>query len=128
MKELSAHRVERTALGLVGVATLASLLVGDRAVVLGIGVGGGMAAVNFMALRRILGSIFRSAGSNPQKQAVMAVLLMLKFGVLAASLYLVLRYVPLSALAFLVGVSLVVLAIFAEGLVSMLRGPAAQSE
>jgi len=128
VKELSARRVERTALTLVGVATLASLLTGDRAVVLGVGVGGALAALNFMALWRILASIFKSAGTNPQKQALMAVLLMLKFGFLAVSLYLVVRYVPLNSLALLVGISLVVLAIFTEGIVTMLRGPAAQSE
>lgn len=122
------HRVERIAIVFVAVATLLSLLFWPRAVFLGVATGGGLAAVNFYALRRILQGILQASGRNPAKQVMLAVLLTLKFGVLAACLFLIVKYVAVDPVAFMVGISLVVLAIFIEGFCSVFRRTAAQPE
>ena len=128
MRELTVHNVERIALLLVGTATLVSLLLWDRSVVLGVGLGGLVAAINFFALRRILQGMFRAAGTNPQKQALLGILLTLKFGILATTLFLIVKFVAVSPVALLVGISLVVISIFVEGIFAVFRGVATQSE
>jgi hypothetical protein len=125
VNDAALKKIERTSLVLVCAATLASLLFWDVAVLLGVALGGGLAALNFFALRRIMGAIFASSG---QRQALMAVLLTLKFGVLAACIYLIVKYVPVDPTALLAGISVVVLSIFFEGARAMLGGAAAQSE
>ena len=127
MKE-NVQRIERVALLLVGLATLASLVFWDVRIVLGVGVGGALAALNFHALRRIMGAVFQAEGSSLQKQAFTGVLLAFKFGFLAACVFVIVKYAPIDPVAFMVGISVVVLSIFIEGFRIMLRGPAAQSE
>ena len=127
MKE-HVKRIERIALLLVGLATLASLVFWDERIVLGVGLGGVLAAVNFHALRRIMAAIFQAEGNRPQKQALTGVLLTFKFGVLAACIFLVVKFAPVNAVAFMVGISVVVLSIFVEGFRILLRGPEAQAE
>ena len=127
MKE-HVQRIERIALLLVGLATLVSLLTWDARVVLGVGLGGVLGAVNFHALRRIMAAIFAAEGSSNRKLAFCGILLTFKFGVLAAALFAVVTYTPVDPLAFIVGVSVVVLSIFIEGFRIILQTPAAQSE
>jgi len=122
------QRIERIALLLVGLATVASLVFWDGRIVLGVGVGGALAALNFHALRRIMAAIFNAEGTSGQKQAFTAVLLLFKFGALALTVFLVVKFAPVDAVAFMVGISVVVLSIFIEGFRIMLRGPTAQSE
>ncbi len=128
MNEQALKRIERTTLVLVCCATLVSLLLWDRAVFLGVGLGGGLAALNFLALRRLMAALFRGADGRPQRQAVMGVLLTLKFGVLAGSIFLVIRFLPVDPVALMVGISVVVLSIFVEGLGVVLRAATAPSE
>lgn len=125
MNEQTIQRVERIALVLVGVATLISLVSLDRSVFLGVGLGGILAAANFHALRRILQGLFNSQDNkSSSRQAALSVLLTVKFGVLAACIFLVVRYLPVEPMAFLAGISMVVLAIFVEGVRVVLRGDA----
>ena len=128
MNEQTVQRVERISLVMVVMATLASLVAWQRPVFLGVGLGGLLAAANFYALRRILQSLFQAEGKRSGKQAVLAVLLTAKFGLLAASIFLVVRYLPVEPLAFLAGMSTVVLAIFIEGIRVVLRGAEATPE
>jgi len=121
MREQSLRRIERAALLLVCLATLLSLVLWDRAVFLGVGLGGGLAALNFIALRRILGALFTAKESNPQRGALMGAMLVLKFLIMALSIFLVVKFVPVDAIALLVGISVVVLAIFVEGINSIIR-------
>lgn len=122
------QRIERLSLVLVVVAVLASLALRDLRVTLGVGIGGALGALNFLALRRILQGILR--GDSSRKQAVLGALLTLKFGVLAGCIYLVVSRAPVRPGAFLVGFSVVVLAIFVEGFRTVLRdaGEPAPSE
>jgi hypothetical protein len=106
-------RVEKIGFLLVGVATLVSLLFQDRAMVLGVGLGSALAALNFSALRRILQGIF--TGKNPRKQLFLGILLTIKFALLATAIYLIIKFIPISAIAFIIGISVVVMAIFVEG-------------
>ncbi len=127
MKE-NVQRIERIALALVAVATLVSLLTWDARVVLGVGLGGALGAVNFHALRRIMAAIFAAEGARNTKLAFCGVLLSFKFGALAAVLFAVVNYTTVDPLAFIIGISVVVLSIFIEGFRIMLQSPAAQSE
>ena len=128
MNEQTVQRVERISLVMIVVATLASLVAWQRPVFLGVALGGLLAAVNFYALRRILQGLFKSEDKQSGKQATLAILLMAKFGLLAASIFLVVRYLPVDPMAFLAGMSTVVLAIFVEGIRVVLRGAEAASE
>jgi len=125
LNEQTVQRVERIALVLVAVATLISLVSMDRAIFLGVGLGGALAAANFHALRRILQALFKSHDQkSSSRQAMLSVLLTIKFGLLAACIFLVVRYLPVNPMAFLAGISTVVLAIFVEGVRVVLRGGA----
>lgn len=118
--------IERLSLLLVGVLALASLALWDLRVTLGVALGGCLATFNFYALRRLVQAIV--SGNSPRKQLVMVMLLTLKFGLLAASIYLTIKLLPVSPLALLVGMSVVVVAIFAVGFRAALGGTAPQSE
>jgi hypothetical protein len=120
------ERIERLAALLVALATLASLLFGDRRVVLGVGLGGALAVLNFAALRRIMQGIV--ASDSRRRQTVMAVLLMTKLAVLAVVIYVILRHVPVHAIALIAGISVVVVSIFVEGFRTVLCRTAAPSE
>ena len=120
------QRIERLSLLLVALATLLSLLLGDRAITLGVGIGGVLAAINFYALGRIMHVILQ--GTNPRRQAVMAALLTLKFAAIAAAIYLIIQYIPINAVAFLGGISVVVLSIFVEGFRTVFLQPATPTE
>lgn len=114
MKSGAIHRIERLALLLTGVATAITLAATwELKWVLGVALGGLMGVGNFYALRRIVGALF--VGGSSRRQTTMAVLLTLKFGVLAASIYLVIHFIPVNAVALLCGISVVVLSIFVEG-------------
>jgi len=125
-KVQAVHRIERLSLLLVALATLLSLIIQDRSISLGVGIGGALATFNFYALRRIMQSIFEA--KNPRRQAVMAILLTLKFAAIAASIYLILKFIPINAVALLVGISVVVLAIFVEGFRTVFLEPATPIE
>ena len=128
MNEQTVQRVERISMVMVIMATLASLIAWQRPVFLGVGLGGVLAFANFHALRRILQGLFQSQGKRSGKQAALAVLLTAKFGLLAASIFIVVRYLPVEPLAFVAGMSTVVLAIFVEGIRVVLNESEAAAE
>lgn len=118
------QRVERIALLLTGVATLVTVVVTwDLGWILGVALGGLLGVGNFYALRRLVGGMVASAAqTRSRRQTAAAVLLTLKFGLLAAAIYLVIRFVPIEPLGLLCGISVVVVAIFVEGFRTVLRG------
>ncbi len=120
------QRIERLSFLLVALVTLLSFLFRDRDITLGAGLGGLLGTLNFYALRRMIQAIFQS--SNPRKQAVLAVLLTLKFGLVGTTIYLFVKFLPINALALLVGISIVVVSIFIEGFRTIACKAAAQSE
>ena len=125
MSQPVVQRIERIALLLTGAATLISLvLTWDLGWVVGVALGGLLGVGNFYALRRLVGGLFASASedAHSRKQMTMAVLLILKFGLLAAIIYLVIHIVPIEPVGLLGGISVVVVAIFVEGFRTVLRG------
>jgi hypothetical protein len=124
----SAQRIERLSLLLAVLAAGASLLCKSWSVTLSVALGGVLATLNFFALRRILQGIF--TGKSPRKQVLLGVLLTLKFSVIAAGIYLIMKWLPVNAIALIAGLSVVVLSIFVEGFRTVLRGasPAAPVE
>ena len=116
-------RIERLALWLTGAATLISLVLArDVGWVLGVALGGLLGVGNFYTLRRLVGGLVGAGGDRSRRQLVIGTLLTLKLGLLAAVIYLVIRFVPIAPLGLLCGISVVVAAIFFEGFRTILRG------
>ena len=113
MTRAPVQRVQLLGLILLGLAVVAAALLGDRAMVLGVLVGGLLASANFYALRRLVAALLQ--GGRPRRLALLGTLLTLKFGLLALSLYLIIRFLPVNAIGLLAGISVMVLAIFVEG-------------
>jgi ATP synthase I chain len=126
MNSSAVKSIELFSLLMVGVATLASLLMWDMGITLGVALGGIIGTANFYALRRLIQAIV--AGDSPRKQGVMVVLLTLKFGLLAVAIYLAVKLLPINPLALLVGISFIVLSIFIVSFRSMVSGAEPQSE
>ena len=120
------HFIERLGLVLVALATLATLWLGRVDVTWGVLIGWLLGVVNFYALRRLMGGIMQAG--NPPRQIALTLLLLVKFGLLGLVLYLVLTHFPIDPLSMLVGVSLVVVAIFIEGARSVLAAGGATGE
>ena len=118
------HFIEKLALVLVAFATLLSLFAASMQFSLGVAVGGVLGVANFYALRRLMTGIMHS--KSAPRQALLTVLLLLKFGLLGLALYLVIVYLPVDAVGMLLGVSLVVVSIFLEGARTVLRGAASE--
>ncbi|MCA9670570.1 MAG: ATP synthase subunit I [Myxococcales bacterium] len=113
--------VERLALVLTATATLISLFITTADVTLGLLVGGMLGSANFYALRWLMSGILKNNPDGAPKRSGLVMLLMLKFGLMGTALFIVMRFVPLSGTALLIGVSLVVFSIFVEGLRLVLR-------
>jgi hypothetical protein len=94
-----------------GVAILVAALAFDLPVVIGVGVGGLVASVNFMAIRKIWESLL--SGSTEKRQA-MQMLFLLKTVALIAVVFVCIRFLPLSPAAFAVGISIFLLSIAVE--------------
>lgn len=109
----SLRGVERLAVLLVAAAALIAYGVGRRDLAIGIAVGGALAVANFYALRQLVAGVLQSRSDG--RRAGMALMLLLKFAVLAALFYLVIVVVPLDGVGLIVGVSLVVVAIIVGG-------------
>jgi len=92
-------------------ATLPAWFLG-RNVALGVLLGGAIGLINLWGLARIVAAAARARGA---RAALMGFLLVTKFLLLAAAVIVCLRYVRVDALAFIVGISIFVLALFATG-------------
>jgi len=112
--------IERLAALMMVVAVLGAWISGEAAIALGIAAGGALSVVNFYVLRLLIGGIMRAA--NPPSQAVLAMLLMVKFTVMGFAVYWVVGHARLNISGLLIGVSVVVLAVLAEGFRLAVRG------
>lgn len=131
--------IERLAAGLTAVATLIAFFFASPGVALGIGVGGVLGVANFYALKSLMRGIARAAtsrsnraedpasGSQP-RQAVLSILLMIKFALMGAVLFVLLNFTTIDSLGLLIGISMVVVAVFVEGFRLALRNNAAPQE
>lgn len=107
-------RIERHTIALVVVAVVFCMAVlRDFNITLGVAVGGVIELINFHALRRLVEEILR--GTRPDKQALMAIALALKFVALAGCFYGAIHILNVNVIALIAGVSLVVVAIIIEG-------------
>lgn len=122
----SLQRIERLSLGMLSLALLGTLAFQDFAISTGVALGGGIAVINFYALRRLLQAIFQSA--TPRKQALLTVLLTMKFGLIAIGIFLAVKYIKMNALALIIGFSIIVVAIFLEGFRAFFKSTVASSE
>lgn len=120
------HFIEKLAALLVVLATCITMLVGKPALALGVAIGGLVSIANLYLLRVVMGAIF-SARQAP-RQTALALLLVAKFALMGALVYLLMTYAPLDPAGLLLGVSAVVLAILVEGFRLALRASAEQAQ
>jgi len=114
------HSIERLAAVLVVVATSVALAFASTRFALGVAAGGVLSVLNFYVLRSLMRGLMRS--EHPPKQAGLALLLMLKFAVMGVAIFLLIHYAPLNPSGMLLGVSIVVVAIFVEGFRIAMQG------
>lgn len=101
-------QIEKRGLQILIPLVLGSLLVQSGPVTLGLLMGGGLSLFNFRWLWFLWGKVI---GEKKRAYALQAVL---KFIVLAVSVYLVLRFLPVHPIAFLLGISILPTGIFWE--------------
>jgi hypothetical protein len=119
------NNIERISLLLLAVATLLALVLADIPFALGTFVGGLLGVGNFAILRRLMAGIVAS-GSQPKK-AMLSFILLFKFGLVGALIFVVMKYLPIDPVGLMIGVSTVVISIFVEGFRMVQRETAAQS-
>lgn len=114
------HPIERLAAALVVVAAGMSLAFASTRFALGVAIGGVLSVLNFYALRTLMRGLTQS--KHPPRQAMLALLLMLKFAVMGVAIFLLINYAPLAPGGMLLGVSIVVVSILIEGFRIAARG------
>lgn len=91
-----------------------SLLFRRGDVILGTALGAGLSALNFHAIRRVVAAVL--ASRSPRKQGLLMATLLVKMAVLIALVWVVIRYAPVSVLAFIVGLSTFLVSVLLLGL------------
>ena len=106
-------RIERWnyLIGALGVAVALVLL--PRPASLGLTVGAALACLNFTLIRRLVNRWFASA---PDRRGAAALLVVPKFAGLIAAVFLCIRYLPMSPVAFAVGFSIFLISIAIESI------------
>lgn len=103
--------MEKWNLVLSALAILIAALLFERQHVVGVALGALIASANFSAIRRIWEGLL--SGSSERKQS-MQMLFILKMVVLFAIVFVCIRFVPMSAAAFAIGISIFLLSIAVE--------------
>lgn len=107
--------IEKRATLLLGLLLLASLWFQNWSISLGLILGGGVAILNFRWLRLIMEKVFFL------RKKVHILQMIIKFSVLTAVLFLILRYTRANPIALVIGISTLFLSIFGEMLWPSLR-------
>lgn len=104
-----------------------ALLAGSRTqTIVGIAVGGLLAALNFIAIERIASKVVRG---SVRTQAILMGLLVLKMSALMVLVYFLVRKVGVDAVGFVIGLTTLVVGVLFEALRMAVRGePRATSE
>ena len=107
------RRIGIRAFALVAISTVFSVLfLRDIQIALGLALGGGVELINFLVTAKLIEKILK--GVSKEKAALIAVVLAGKFAVLGFSIYFCLTQIRLSPVAFIVGITLVILAMVLE--------------
>jgi hypothetical protein len=109
--------VERLNLGLAVLLCLASFFFGRGDVRLGVFLGAALSVLNFHAIRRLVS--FGLGSQVRRKQLLVMSLILGKMALLVGLVYVIVRYAPVSVLAFIVGLSVFLLSIL---IASLLHG------
>jgi hypothetical protein len=111
--EVNLPGIERDAVILAALFTVASLALGSRRVTAGVAVGGLLALLNWVWLRRFAQGVFlrREGGANRLGGLLYASKYLFTFG----AVYLLLRYDQINVFALLAGLLVVIMAIALEG-------------
>ena len=118
--------MERASVALIALTSGITLwLVGQR-MALGVVAGGALSVVNLYVLRWLVGALLRA--ERPPRQVGLVTLLVFKFALMGLAIFAIVHFLPLSPLGVLLGVSLVVLSILAEGFRAAFRAQGARAE
>ena len=79
-----------------------------------VAVGGGMALLNLILIRQVLGGVVRRMAADQSQPAGLAILYALKFGALCLLIFLLVAVVRVDAIPLAVGMSIVPVAILVE--------------
>jgi hypothetical protein len=101
--------IERLNMVLAGLVCLGSLVFWRQGIALGAGLGATLAVVNFWAIRRVVEAGL--ASKTQRKRFFLISLLVAKMAALIALVFVIIRYLPVSVLAFIVGLSTFLLSI-----------------
>lgn len=107
------HPIEKLAAIILAIAVALSLGFASTSFSLGLGVGGILSLINFYFLRNLMRLLMTT--QHPPKQAMLGLVLMLKFAAMGALIFLAINYLPLAPSGMLLGVSVIVLSILIEG-------------
>ena len=112
--------VERWTMILALVAIAASAFTMSRPMALGVSLGAALMVLNTWALRRIGQRVLRTFA----RPGLAILLFNLKMGLLLGLVYVVVRYLPIDAIGFLVGVSVFPVAVVIAALLHAVQAPA----
>ncbi len=117
----SIARIERLNYVIGGIVVLVAALTQPRAVGLGVAVGVALTCLNFFVLRRLVVKWLADAASG--KSTAAPLLMMPKMILLMGAVVASIAFLPIDAIAFIVGYSIFILSIMIETLSSMMRTP-----
>lgn len=103
--------IERWNLIFAGILILASAILFDRAVAVGVTVGALLSAANFYGIRRLWQAALRNEG---QKRQILQILMLGKMVGLMVLVFLAIKYLPLNPVALAIGMSTFLLSIAVE--------------
>jgi len=118
-------RIERTNYVLTAIAVAVGALVLGRPYALGLGVGALVASLNFSLIRRL---VERWTHAAVEKRGATALLFVPKMAVLIGIVFVAIRYLPLSPVAFAIGFSIFLISIAIESARFAVRGGADDHE
>lgn len=116
--------MERWNLAFAGIAIIVAALAFDAPVVWGVLVGSALACVNFWAIRKIWESLLHTPAEATARRQSIQTLFIFKTIALVAVVFVAIRFLPISPVAFAVGISIFLLSIAVESARYALRGPA----
>ena len=111
-KNLTLGRVEKSGVVVTGILVLVNLILGSRALAIGVAVGGLLVIANFLAIRLLVGALIGKAYTKGYSIFI----LLVKMLVLVAMVVIFFLFTKLNIYGFFIGVSGVVIVIIGESL------------
>lgn len=111
-KNLTLGRVEKSGIFVTGILALVNLILGSRALAIGVAVGGLLVIANFLAIRLLVGAMIGKAYTKGYSIFILLVKMLVLVGLVVAFF----QFTKLNIYGFFIGVSGVVIVIIGESL------------